>query len=384
MKVVAMSDLHAGSRRWEGQPGARAAETAAVLDWFVALVEDEQAELAVWAGDTFDSRRPAPRELRMVAAAASRIARTCPLVIVGGNHDGPSVVGDPDSHTLGWLDAVRMHDVYVATEPRVIDVGLRAWGTARVYAEPYPHPRSLDGPGTIGERQARVSEAVQRRALDWAADDRGEAFGIYVGHLSVAGATLGAERTMRAGWDVTISASALEGYDLALLGHLHAQQRLRANAWYCGSPMRWDWSEEGQRKGALVADVAQGEEPRVRAVDFPARPVRTVDLTYRALTPSFHSPAFPSPAWRELFDGAMVRLRVDADRRPEAAWRARLEREAYAAGAHFVRVDVSVVRAAEAPRERASLTAEERLRAWLDGHGGADAATLVLAREVVG
>ncbi len=382
MKVVAMSDLHAGSRRWEGQPGARAAETAAVLDWFVALVEDEQAELAVWAGDTFDSRRPAPRELRMVAAAASRIARTCPLVIVGGNHDGPSVVGDPDSHTLGWLDAVRMHDVYVATEPRVIDVGLRAWGTARVYAEPYPHPRSLDGPGTIGERQARVSEAVQRRALDWAADDRGEAFGIYVGHLSVAGATLGAERTMRAGWDVTISASALEGYDLALLGHLHAQQRLRANAWYCGSPMRWDWSEEGQRKGALVADVERGENAHVRVVDSPARPLRTFDIT-RPPGATGGEPHVPDQ-WRSLLDGAMVRFRVYADRRPEPAWKTRLEDDARAAGAHYVRVDVSVVRAAEAPRERASLTAEERLRAWLDGHGGADAATLVLAREVVG
>jgi DNA repair exonuclease SbcCD nuclease subunit len=303
----------------------------------------------------------------MVAEAASRIAAHCPLVVVGGNHDGAVVVGDATSHTLGWLAAVRMPGVCVATEPEHFN--LSGWS---VWAQPYPHPRSLDEEvaGSIGERQAAVSDATAERARRW-----GSAGGIYVGHLSVAGATLGAERTMRAGWDVTIPADALAGFDLAVLGHLHAQQRLRLNAWYCGSPSRWDWSEEGQRKGALVADVERGQVPRVRVVESPAHPIRTLDVAYRP-----GEPGDPLPS----LHGTIVRLRVLADRRPEPAWRARLEREAYAAGAQFVRVDVTV-RAPQTHESGPTTTVGpmDRLRDWLERHGGADEATLALAREIM-
>ncbi len=383
-----MSDLHLGSGRYgmpEGGVNSRVREARNFLDWFVRLVELEHADLAVWAGDTFDTRRPGPADLRTVAEAASRIARLCPLVVVGGNHDGAAVVGDAESHTLGWLQAVQMPGVYVATEPVRFPVATAA-GTVQVCAQPYPHPRSLDGEvgGTVGERQAAVSREAERQAHAWAAEAQSPDPTIYVGHLSVAGASLGAERVMRSGWDVTIPVDALAGYDLALLGHLHARQRLRANAWYCGSPMCWDWSEEGQTKGALVVDVARGEEPRVRAVDFPARPVRTVDLSYHAGAP-YNDLPHPPEAWSDSIRGAMLRLRVDADRRPEAAWRARLEREAYAAGAHYVRTDVTV---REAQRQNegpaARVGPEERLRAWLAARGGADEALLELARDITG
>jgi DNA repair exonuclease SbcCD nuclease subunit len=181
---------------------------------------------------------------------------------------------------------------------------------------------------------------------------------------------------MRAGWDVTIPADALEGFDLAILGHLHAQQRLRPNVWYCGSPARWDWSEEGQRKGALVAHVEHGKPVLVRIVESPAYPIRTVDLDYRSGEPSD-----PLPSLQD----AMVRVRVTADSRPEPAWRARLEREAYAAGARFVRVDVDI--RAPQTRERGRTVVigpEDRLRAWLERHGGADEATMALARDIMG
>ena len=375
-----MSDLHLGSGRFGGPEGganSRATEAVDVLGWFVDLVETEHADLAVWCGDTFDSRHPSPRDLRTIAEAARGVADVCPLVVIGGNHDGPTTVGDAATHTLGWLEAVRMPGVVVATEPGVALVDTAA-GVVRVVAQPYPHPRSLDGRerGSVGERQAAVSRAAEAWAREQA---KGSLPSIYVGHLSVAGASLGAERTMRAGWDVTIPVDALAGYDLALLGHLHARQRLSPNAWYCGSPMRWDWSEEGQSKGGLVADVERGRAPLVRTVDYPARPIRTVDLAYSAGTP------FAWPEWGESLRDAMTRVRVDADRRPEAAWRARLEREAYAAGAHFVRVDVTV-REAERRREgpTARVGSEERLRAWLAARGGADEALLALAREITG
>ena len=143
--------------------------------------------------------------------------------------------------------------------------------------------------------------------------------------------------------------------------------------------MRWDWSEEGQFKGAMLVDVEHGRTPHVTLEAFPGRPIRTVDLTYVAGQP------FAWPTWDDSIRDAMVRLRVDADRRPEAAWRVRLDREALAAGAHFVRVDVTV-RQAEKQNERPTTRVgpEERLRAWLAAHGGADETLLGLARDIMG
>jgi hypothetical protein len=249
-----------------------------------------------------------------------------------------------------------------------------------VAALPYPHPSFGDGDsrqnrneqlGTWCERWiTEAATELARVALDVPR--------LFVGHLSVDGAILGNDRRMSRQWDVAIRPETLTGFDYAALGHLHRRQQVAPNAWYAGSLIRVAFDEE-EAKGALVVDVERGVQPRVRAVDFPARPVRTEDLTYLAGAP------FYWPQWGDTIRDAMVRLRVDADRRPEAAWRARLEREALEAGAHYVRVDVTV-REAERQNERPTTRVgpEERLRAWLVAHGGADEALLGLARDIMG
>jgi DNA repair exonuclease SbcCD nuclease subunit len=221
---------------------------------------------------------------------------------------------------------------------------------------------------------AEVGRQTAERIRDWGTTSHNTPT-LFVGHLSVAGASLGAERMMRVGFDVTVPATCLDGFDAALLGHIHKRQPVWRNAWYCGSPMAHDWSEEGQAKGALVVDVERGILPIVRAVDFPARPVRTIRLRYVA------SEQYEWP--KEWPAGAMVRVIVDAERRPDAAWKARLEREALEAGCHYVRVDVEV-RASQKQESGPTTTVgpEERLRSWLREHHVTEGPALEAARQI--
>ncbi|HEX6569599.1 MAG TPA: exonuclease subunit SbcD, partial [Acidimicrobiales bacterium] len=91
MRVLHTSDWHVG-RAIRGR--SRAAEHQAVLAEIAALAERESADLAVVAGDLFDTATPAPEAERIVYRALLDLAAGGrPVVVVAGNHDSAQRLG---------------------------------------------------------------------------------------------------------------------------------------------------------------------------------------------------------------------------------------------------------------------------------------------------
>lgn len=362
MKVLHGADIHADLRRFSppGRPYQRVEDMERTMTRFAELVEEHKPDLAVWAGDTFQTRRPDPRAQRAVARVALRIAATCDLVITPGNHDGPDVVGDPATHTLGWLDAVGIPRVHVLLRPATLTL-TRAG--VNVVAVPYPHKRGLDlwlPENSRARARERDAAAILRDGIAALRDsipgrDARDFRTIFVGHLTVAGSRLGSERAMALGWSVTVDADTFEDFDYAALGHVHRQQAVTRKAYYAGAPEHIDFGEAGQPKGFLLAEVVRGLDPVVTPLPSNPRPMVVVHLI--GDSPQ-DGPGIP--------EGAMVRIVVEAERQPTARERSRFARWAYAQGASFVKVDPVVTRPPE--RQRAVLAAdtsvEEALRRY--------------------
>jgi exonuclease SbcD len=277
--------LHVGLSRYSppGDPGMRLRDQLATLEHFRLAAIEHKVDLGVIAGDLFHQRNPTPAALAGVAAFAREWSTYgIPLVIVPGNHDGMTVVGDPSSHTLGWLNAVQMPGIHVLTFPQTLLLTEADGVRAGVVAYPYPHKRAFDQVRpdlTPEERMVEIGRFVQGQIAD---DARG--FNevpvrerIFVGHLSVAGSAIGSERVMRFGWDVAVGAEAFEGYDYAALGHIHVQQPVGTKAWYAGSPEYIDFGEAGQPKGFLLAEVERGKPPKVERIGSHPRPMVLLD-----------------------------------------------------------------------------------------------------------
>ena len=337
MKLLHAADIHAGVIAPSGDADQRLSDVDRALTRLCELAEAHTPDVVVWAGDNFQTRRPDPRALAMVARAARRIAATSQLVIVPGNHDGPDIVGNAASQTLNWIEAVRIPNVHVQTVPTVNT--LTAAGV-NIVSIPYPHKRGLDiwldrqpnktlreqdAAAILGDGIRLIHDSIPAAARDLPT--------VFVGHLTVAGAKVGAERVMALGWDVTLDLSVLDVFDYAALGHIHRQQRMSPKAWYAGSPEYTDFGETDQQKGFLLAEIERGANPVVTRLASGTRPIAVVHVT--GDTPT-EGPPIP--------EGAMVKIIVTADRQPTNRERRRFTEWALAQGASNVKIDVRIPR----------------------------------------
>ena len=74
------------------------------IDDLIDFAGENDADLAIFAGDAFKSRYPSPTHQREFARRIKRLAEICPVVLVVGNHDRPAMVQKASSveifHTL--------------------------------------------------------------------------------------------------------------------------------------------------------------------------------------------------------------------------------------------------------------------------------------------
>jgi exonuclease SbcD len=337
VRVLHGADLHLGLRRF-GHPtrlgNSRIDDFAATLLRF-ADTAIERADIAVLVGDTFDDRMPTPPQLAVVSRAVARMRDArIPVVVVPGNHDGPEIIANPDTHTLGWMAALQMPGVWVPLVPEQRRIDTKA-GPIDVTAVPYPHRRSLDAELQAGDPELGVLETARRldSLLESLAPTKGAAPTLFVGHMTATGSRLGSVRLMRSGWDVAANAEILARWDYAALGHIHYQQQVNARTWYAGSMEYIDFAETGQPKGWLLVTVDPGPgDPDVQPIRSGARPLGILDVA-QAEDGTLVDPS--KPEWYTA--GPIVRLRVLCSyRRPTAGELAQLRDAVLAKGASYV------------------------------------------------
>ena len=394
MRLLGTADLHGGLTRYGVQTAtgnSRLDDFEKTLDAFVTYAVENSVDIAAFAGDTFDTRREGPRERAIFAKALYRLtSHDIAVVVVPGNHDGTTTVGDPGTHSFRWLSALNIENVFVATGfARGVVIRTPA-GPLNLTALPYPHKRAFDSELESLTPEERVLEAGRRldrallevgNGLDLEPNHR-TAPRLFVGHLTVGGATAGAEATMSLSWDVAISPEAIEPWDFALLGHIHNQQQVGPRAWYAGSPQFLDFSAVGQTKGFLDVTFGRGEEPVVTVVDSHPRPMVDVEVSIQEDGSDRYSVSDIPPG------GAIVRAIVRADRRPNTARLASLisaMRKPDFGGASYVKLHV--ITPERPAQQRIAVTATDDVLTataqWLTANGHELDPTMDAARRLV-
>lgn len=253
----------------------------AFVDELLAIVEDQRIDCVILAGDVFDKALPSVDAVSLFSGGLTRIADKCAVVVTSGNHDS--------AIRLGAGSALYRAGVHVVTEPtaacdqldlQVGDVRLR------IYPIPYldpDHCRSIFG----GEEPlARSHAAVMGAAIEriWEHDKTlaiEPHARIAVAHAFVTGGERSdSERDISVGGVDAIPAEIFAGFDYVALGHLHRPQCVAADMpiRYSGSPLRYSFSEESQRKSVYVVDVDTSGVRSVQAIEL-VQPRGMITLT---------------------------------------------------------------------------------------------------------
>ena len=271
MKFLHISDLHIGKRVNEF---SMTEDQKYILNQILRIAEQERAEAVLIAGDVYDKSMPSAEAVQMFDWFLTGLADLGKTVIaVSGNHDSPERIA------FGGA-LMRGRGVYVSPvyQGEALEVALRdEYGDISVHLLPFLKPATLRHAleGRQEEEENRLPEsyqealeiAVKRMEIDVKKRN------ILVAHQFVTGAGRCDSEEVSVGGLDNVDASVFDDFDYVALGHIHSPQSVgRETVRYCGTPLKYSFSEAEQEKSVTVLEM--GEKGDVVLSTVPLVPLR--------------------------------------------------------------------------------------------------------------
>ncbi|MFP3853344.1 MAG: exonuclease SbcCD subunit D [Anaerolineales bacterium] len=344
IRLLHFADVHIGMENYggidpESGTSTRVRDFLDRLDEVVDYGLAHEADLAIFAGDAFKHRDPDPTQQREFARRIKRLADQVPTLLLVGNHDMPAVATKANSVDI--FRALEVPNVIVGHTPGSQVVQTRR-GPVFLAWMPYPmRNRLLTRESYQGKSIEELGEILRQTVADIVRQLTVEAQDqsmprVLAGHLSVAEAKLGSERTAMLGQDVAITRSSLadSAWDYIALGHIHRHQIINPEGYppivYSGSLERIDFGEEGEQKGFCWVKLARGETDW-EFVPVKARHFQTIRVDAREAEDPTAAAAAKAD---EIVEASVVRLIVKMNASQEASFVEREVLKAFEAASH--------------------------------------------------
>lgn len=257
MKLFHLSDLHLGKRVCEQ---SLKEDQEDILDQIVRLAESEKPDAVMIAGDIYDRSLPSEEAVSMFDDFLYRLSLlNIRILIIGGNHDSQERVayGGRIMKRSGIFIAPEFNknNYGRVTEPVVLN---DEFGEVSFYLLPFVTPASVRA---ARENTTAVSftDAVRAVISDMNIDVSKR--NILIAHQFVTGASVCESETFSVGGTDNVDASVFDGFDYVALGHLHGAQSVgRETVRYCGTPLKYSFSEVDHKKSVTLVNVGEKGE----------------------------------------------------------------------------------------------------------------------------
>ena len=137
-----------------------------------------------------------------------------------------------------------------------------------------------EGAEEIRTYQEAVQAAVEHMEIE--KDKRN----VLVAHQFAVGAVSCDSEEITVGGIDQIEVSVFSDFDYVALGHIHSPQNVGSpKIRYCGTPLKYSFSEAGQQKSVTVVELLEKGNLRIRAIPLkPLRDMRKLKGTYMEIT----------------------------------------------------------------------------------------------------
>ena len=259
MRLAHISDLHLGKRVNEF---SMLEDQRYIVKQIESILEEEAADAVLIAGDVYDKPGPPGEAVRLFDSFLTALAdRGTHVFVISGNHDSPERIAF--GSRLMEKSRVYMAPVY---DGHVSPIELRdAYGSVYVYMLPFIKPAVVKK--CWPEEKIETYEDAVGCAVAHMKEDAfvPEARNVLMAHQLVIGASRCDSEEVSVGGLDQVSAALFRDFDYTALGHIHGPQnaggeRIR----YCGSPLKYSFSEAGHVKSVTIVDLEEKGNVRVR------------------------------------------------------------------------------------------------------------------------
>jgi len=289
MKILHTADWHLG--KWLGSI-SRLPEQKEVLEELCSIVEQENPDIVLIAGDIYDQINPPVEAVYLLHQTLMKMSANGKraIIIIAGNHDSPErieaiepllfqsgiiVAGWPFSAPMcysipsgisiissaqGFVELQLPHCKYP------VKVLLGAYANT-VRCTPLLSPDNQDIQGILKKLWNNTHSLYQNK----------EGFNLFIGHGLFMGSTIPeedeGERSVMVGGAQAIPLSYIpENIDYAALGHIHKPLKFDSASFpilYSGSPLCYSMAEAGQKKHIVMAEfVSPGQSAVLRYIEL--------------------------------------------------------------------------------------------------------------------
>lgn len=279
MKFIHLSDLHLG-KRWNEY--SLLEDQRYILDEILQTVDFVMPDGVIIAGDVYDKSNPSAEAVELFDEfLVALVKRRQRVFVISGNHDSAERIAF--GGRIMKNSDVFMSEVYnKAVLPYTFT---DEYGELNVYLLPFIRPINVkkvhpESQEDISSYSDALRVAVEKMNVDFSKRN------VIVTHQFITGASRTESEEISVGGSDNVDADIFKDFDYVALGHIHAPQNVGTEKIrYCGTPLKYSFSEMNQKKSVTVVELKQKGELEIREIPLnPKREVREIKGSYEQLT----------------------------------------------------------------------------------------------------
>lgn len=308
MKFIHLSDLHLGKRVDEV---SMVEDQIYIMNQIFQHICDEKPDGVLIAGDVYDRSVPPTDAIGLLDDFLVKLAgEKIPTFIISGNHDS----GERLAFVRHILENVNIH-ISPVFQGEISPITLKK-GEEEVEIFLLPFIKPVHVKKYYPEEEIITYTDAMNVAIGGMKKDANKK-SILLTHQFVTGAKTSDSEEHSVGGSDNVDVTVFDSFDYVALGHLHGPQNVGSDrVRYCGTPLKYSFSEVNHQKSITVVELE--EELTIRTIPLtPQKDMIDVKGTYLEVTSSEFYKKFDQNAYirvtltdeEDIFD-AMARLRV--------------------------------------------------------------------------
>lgn len=276
MKLIHLSDLHLG--KWVNE-FSMLEDQQYILEEILRIIDSEKPDGVLIAGDVYDKTVPSAEAVTLLDEFLVQLSkRDTQTFLISGNHDSAERLAF--GGRLMEQSGIHIARVYNGV---LAPLTLRdEYGPVDLYLLPFLRPVQVRRFFPESEI-ATYTEAMA--AVLGAADIDKTHRNVLVTHQFVTGAQTCDSEELSVGGTDNVDVSVFDDFDYVALGHIHGPQKIgRETVRYCGTPLKYSFSEVGHKKSVTVVELAGKGSVAIRTVPLvPKRDMSELRGAYNEL-----------------------------------------------------------------------------------------------------
>lgn len=277
MKLIHLSDLHLGKRV---NGFSMLEDQHYILREILKIIDREAPDGVLIAGDVYDKSVPPAEAVALLDEFLVELSqRHLQVYLISGNHDSPERLAF--GGRLMDQSGVHVAPVY---DGRIVSFTQQdQYGSVEIFLLPFlkpAHVRRFFPDDPVDSYTDALRTVLSHAAVP--ADKRT----VLVTHQFVTGASRCDSEDLSVGGSDNVDAAVFAPFDYVALGHIHNPQSAGApHIRYCGTPLKYSFSEAAHEKSVTVAELREKGSVDIRTIPLkPLRDMAELRGTYESLT----------------------------------------------------------------------------------------------------